>query len=610
LAADDPRIGQPLNITRKQLLALVANTGNLSNLSKLVGGEKWGDPESASDLARVQRTLISYLNKEEMDLVQAMWDGIAKLWPHIVKVERELTGIVPEAVVPMEIETPWGIYSGGYWPVVWDGQRTDLGRPSDEHAESNLFGVGQNLGTPKGHTITRTGAMGPMDWSLEGVLFGHTTKVISRIAYAPWIRDSLKLLNSPRVAGAIRLRLGNEYLGAIKSWMKDQIPSNMVDVQGAKFFENLLNQIRINFTIGVLGVSWSTGVAQGLGLSYSAGVLGEGSVKDGFKWMANGFAKMIQLQMPGQPGAQEFVFTRSEEMRRRATELNREVIDVFRNLKTTKTGRIKNAMAWVQAKAFWHIAFIDLNMVSLPTWLAGYHKGLAQGLSEEEAAALGDKSVRLSQGSGREKDMAAIQRGNAGQRFIAMFYTPSSVFFNQQWEAAQHFKAGNWSKGLAPTFWFLVVTTLLDAMREGDWPEDDEDETWLQNLPDWVARNLLFGAFYGVPIVRDVTNTAERKIRGEYAEWGNTPLTSVAQGIAKGTGAGFKAATTDEEVEGKDVKNMAMAIGFTLGIPASQPGKTGGFMADVYAGNANPEGLHDWFTGLTSGKLPEEESKQ
>jgi hypothetical protein len=55
---------------------------------------------------------------------------------------------------------------------------------------------------------------------------------------------------------------------------------------------------------------------------------------------------------------------------------------------------------------------------------------------------------------------------------------------------------------------------------------------------------------------------------------------------------------------------MAMAIGFTLGIPASQPGKTGGFMADVYAGNANPEGLHDWFTGLTSGKLPEEESKQ
>jgi hypothetical protein len=607
----DPRVGQPLNITRKQLLALVANTGNLSNLSKLVGGERWGDPESASDLARVQRILVSYLSKEEMDLVQSMWDGIAKLWPHIVRVERELTGIVPEAVVPMDIETPWGIYFGGYWPVVWDGQRTDVGKPSDEHAESNLFGVGQNLGTPKGHTITRTGAMAPMDWSLEGVLFGHTTKVISRIAYAPWIRDSLKLLNSPRVAGAIRLRLGNEYLGAIKTWMKDQIPSNMVDVQGARFWENVLNQIRINFTIGVLGVSWSTGVAQGLGLSYSAGVLGEGSVKDGGKWMSRGFARMVQLQMPGQPGAQEFVFSRSEEMRRRATELNREVIDVFRQLKTTKTGRIKSTLSWLQAKAFWHIAFIDLNCVSLPTWLAAYEKGKAQGLTEEEAAALGDKSVRLSQGSGREKDMAAIQRGNAGQRFIAMFYTPSSVFFNQQWEAAQHFKAGNWSKGLAPTFWFLVVTTLLDAMREGDWPEDDDDDgAWLDSLPDWVARNLLFGAFYGVPIVRDVTNTAERKIRGEYATWGSTPLTSVAEGISKGTSAGFKAATSDEDVTGRDVKSMAMAVGFTLGIPASQPGKTGGFLTDVFNGTTQPQDVGDWFTGLTSGKLPEEEENK
>lgn len=612
LHAEDPRVGQPLNITRKQLLALVANTGNLSNLAKLVGGERWGDPESAADLTRVQQTLIGYLNKEEMDLVQAMWDGIAKLWPHIVRVERELTGIVPEAVVPMDVETPWGTYSGGYWPVVWDSQRTDVGKPSDEHAESNLFGVGSNLGTPKGHTITRTGAVAPMDWSLEGVLFGHTTKVISRIAYAPWVRDSLKLLNSTRVSGAIRLRLGNEYLGAIKHWMKDQIPSNMVDVAGAKFYENVLNQIRINFTIGVLGVSWSTGVAQALGLSYSAGVLGEGSVKDGGKWMAKGFAKMIQLQMPGQPGAQEFVFTRSEEMRRRATELNREVIDVFKNLKSGQRGRASRAMDWLQAKAFWHIAFIDLNAVSVPTWLAGYEKAKAQGLSEEEAAAYGDKTVRLSQGSGREKDMSAIQRGTAGQRFVAMFYTPSSVFFNQQWEAAQHFKAGNWSKGLAPTFWFLLVTTLLDAMREGDWPDDDDDDgTWLDSLPGWIGRNLLFGAFYGVPIVRDVANTAERKLRGQYATWGQTPLSSVADAIAKGGSSAFKATTTDEPVEAKDVKQMAMAVGFTLGIPANQPGKTGGFLMNVENGNAQPEDIGDWFTGLTTGKLPEdEENKQ
>ena len=86
-----------------------------------------------------------------------------------------------------------------------------------------LQGIGFGIATPKGHTITRTGAMAPMEWSLEYVLFGHMNKVISRIAYAPWVRDTLKIVDNPRVTGAIRLRLGDEYVKAIKPWIRDQI---------------------------------------------------------------------------------------------------------------------------------------------------------------------------------------------------------------------------------------------------------------------------------------------------------------------------------------------------------------------------------------------------
>lgn len=607
LHPEDPRRGKPLNITRKQLLALVANTGNLSNLSKLVGGEGWGDPESMSDMIKVQQTLISYLNKEEMDLVQSLWDAMDKLWPHIARVERQLTGVVPESVVPMEVQTPWGPYHGGYWPVVWDSERTNLGKPDEETSEANLFGVGSGLGTYKGHTITRTGAMGPMDWSLDRVLFARTNQVISRIAYAPWIRDSLKLINSPRVAGAIRLRMGPEYLGALKSWMRDQIPSNMPSVQGAKFWEQVLNATRINMTATVLGISYSTGVAQTLGLTYSAGVLGEGNVGEGPRWLAAGFQKMISLWRSDGPGPQEFVFSRSEEMRRRAHELNREVMDVFQRLDDKRVGGIRRAQRWIQARAFWHIAFIDLNTVSIPTWLGGYEKAKAQGQSEEDAAAYADKVVRLSQGSGREKDMSAIQRGNAGQRFISMFYTPSSVFFNQQWEAAQHMKAGNWSKALAPTFWFLMVNTLADAYRNGDWPpEDDDGNVDIESVAKWVARNLLFGMFYGVPIARDVANTANRKIRGQYADWGSTPLTYGIQSVAKGASAAGKM-VRGEDIEGSDIKNEATAVGWLLGLPGAQAGKTAGFVEDVRSGKAEPQGISDWFTGLTTGKMSEKE---
>jgi hypothetical protein len=259
----------------------------------------------------------------------------------------------------------------------------------------------------------------------------------------------------------------------------------------------------------------------------------------------------------------------------------------------------------MQAAAFWHIGFIDMNMVAIPTWLGGYHKALGQGLSEDEAVHYAEKMVRLSQSSGRKKDLSAIQRGNAGQKFISMFYTPSSVFFNQQWEGAQHLKAGNWSKALAPTFWFLTMTTIAEAMMGGDWPEDDdEDGLGGLDIAEWVGRNLLFGAFYGIPVARDIANTTERKMRGEYAEYGTTPLSFAAQTISRGVSA-TKKMIDGEETEGKDVKAQASAVGFLFGLPGNQVGRTAGFIKDVYDGKVEPDGLGDWYTGLTSGKASE-----
>ena len=602
--ADQQNLGKPLSIPRSKLLGLIANMGNLSNAAKLVGGERWGDPESAADIARVRDILISHASKEDLDLVQDMWDGVAKLWPHIVQVERELSGVVPEEVVSTPFEAFGVEYRGGYWPVVWDSTRSDMGKKQGEEAETSLQGVGFGIATPKGHTITRTGAMAPMEWSIEHVLFGHLNKVLSRIAYAPWVRDTLKIVDNQRIGGAIRLRLGDEYVKAIKPWMRDQIPSNHADLSSSKMWEKFLNQTRINMTITVLGISYTTGMAQLLGLGYSAGVLGEGSVKDGGKWVATGIAKMIQLQSKGFGGAQEFVFSRSEEMKRRAHEVNVEATEVFQRLKDKDS-----IYRRLQAAAFWHIGFIDLNLVSIPTWMGGYHKGLSLGLNDAEASSYADKTVRLSQGSGRRKDMAAIQRGNAGERFISMFYTPSSVFFNQQWQAVQHLKAGNWSKALAPTFWFLAMTTIMDAFREGDWPEDDdEDGLGGIDIAEWVSRNILFGLFYGIPVARDVTNTTERHIRGEYAEYGTTPLSFGAQTIGKGIKAGKKA-LEGEDLEGREIKSMANAVGFLFGLPGNQFGKTGGFIEDVSEGRVDPETPYDWYRGLAYGKPPPEQEQ-
>ena len=589
--ADSENLGKPLNIPRSKLIGLLLNTGNLSNLSKLVGGERWGNPESATDLARVRDILISHASKADLDLVQDVWNGVSKLWPHIVRVERELSGVVPEEVVPTSFDTPHGPYSGGYWPVVWDSTRSEMGKKQGEEAETSLQGVGFGISTPKGHTITRTGAMAPIEWGFEHVLFGHINKVISRVAYAPWVRDTLKVVDNLRVTGAIRLRLGSEYVAAIKPWIKDQIPSNHQDIPGAKSWEKFLNQVRINMSVSVLGLSYTTGIAQTLGLGYSAGVLGDNNVITGGRWMGRGMKEMLKLQKSGALGAQEFVFARSEEMQRRAHETSREATEVFNRLHDNDT--VYHRM---QAAAFWHIGFIDLNMVAIPTWLGGYHKMLSQGATEQEAIDYAEKAVRLSQGSGRKKDLSAIQRGTAGQKFISMFYTPSSVFFNQQWKAVQDLKAGNFSAAAAPTFWFLAMSTIGDALLAGDWPDDDDPET----IAAWIARNMAFGMFYGIPFVRDLSNTAERQLTGRYATYGSTPISYGAETIGRGAGTAKKL-IEGKPLEGRDVKNGVAAAGYLLGLPGNQLGKTGGYLKDVYDGKERPDTPYDWYSGIAYG---------
>ena len=61
-----------------------------------------------------------------------------------------------------------------------------------------------------------------------------------------------------------------------------------------------------------------------------------------------------------------------------------------------------------------------------------------------EAVAYADKAVRMSQGTGREKDMSAVQSPSSEAfRFFTMFYTPFNVMFNAQWQGVRGLKKGN-----------------------------------------------------------------------------------------------------------------------------------------------------------------------
>lgn len=588
---NDPRNGTPIKLTRWNVLAMALNMGNQSSLEKLARGY-------GISIEYAEAIAMDSLNEQEWAFVQSVWDSLELLWPDIAKVEREMSGVAPERVEVRPIRTPFGELRGGYYPVVYDPSSSQKAEDNLNDATADLFGKRSGVATASGHTKARTGYAAPILLSPEAVIFQHVEKVITRNAYAPWVRDVLRAIKEPSLRAMIDRKLGPELRQMIEPWLRQQVREGAAN-EAMTGVEAFLRSARVNVTVVSMGLRWSTGVAQTIGLANSV-------ARVGLTGMQRGIRKMLQNPV----AAQEFVFSRSPEMARRNEAMNRDVAEAFRvmRLQARGGGPIKRALkGWqsrAQTMAFWHIGMIDRWIVSMPTWLGAYENAIRAGATDEEASRAGDSAVRLSQGSGVEKDLSAWQSNQSSEalKFLTMFYTPFNVLLNAQWEATRSARRGDWRKASMIAFWMMIATPLFDALLAGDVPDDDDEEGWAS----WLARNIGTYQMAGIPILRDVASYGERKFIGEYATFGPGPLSRIFSSSEKAAQLAWDGTLGEDEISETWLRTAIETPGFFLGLPTGQVSQTSQFLYDVGQGTQRPETFGDWYQGMTKGKIKED----
>lgn len=578
----DRATGRPAVLTGKEMIAVALNMGNEGNIKRITEGHGW-------QREAIMESLNRHLTQQDWQFVQSVWDQIDTLWPEIVRVERAVRGITPEKIEAEPVVTRFGVFRGGYYPVVYDRDRTDVPNNDAGDAALDMMNqIGGHVTTATGHSISRVDVTAPLLLSLEGVLIGHVQRVVTRIAFAEYARDVLKFVREPRIRRIVRERAGKEYLDQMVPWLRRQVTDGLVDNQGMKGIDRFMRAARVNLTMVAMGLRWSTGIAQAAGLTSSANIIGA-------KWLAQGMADSLRNR--GQITA--FVMERSPEMARRNREFDRDVTDFFRSL----SGQ-SSALDKVRGMAFWHIGMIDRHIVAVPTWIGAYKKGLSEGMTESEAAAYGDKAVRTSQGSGRIKDLAAVQAPNSeAYKMFTLFYSYFNVQFNEQWQAAQEVKRGNFHRAMAISWWMLVAAPLAGALLTGDWPDDDkEDGLDMADWAAWAARKVGFGLFAGLPLVRDMASYLERQSTGRYSSYSATPLTRVGDSVIA-LGRDGKAVMQGDEPSDRWVKHAIETPGYFVGLPTGQVATTSQFLWDVQSGAQSPETVAEWYRGLTKGSV-------
>lgn len=605
----DPDTGRPIRLTKANVIGMALNLGSAENEGKLDDGFGWAE---GSGRALAMRTLSA----DEWRWVQGVWDTLDGIKKTYFDAEESLTGVRPREVLARPVETPHGVFPGGYFPLKYDPTRNRSVRLKEEKTLEAAFGRKlSGAATRNGAAQERTAYAGPLHLSPEAIIFGHMRDVTKRIAWGRWYLDAQQFLQDPRIEKAINTRLGREFHDAMSKLSKLSVGYNLVDERSLAWAERMLRTLRTNAVTAISGINPRIIFEHAGAHPQSIAVIGK-------RYWAKGLG--LYLSDPIQHG--DFVLERSAEMRARKDQANREIADLLSDLNehrdlvtnaAEKAGINPQRVRQLREVPHVPVTWTNLRLVAMPTWLGGYLKHLDANPGDEEGAvAAGDKAVRVSHSSGAAKDLSVAQSGSEFYRMFTTFFAYHLNQWNLYERMAENIRQArsgrDYARSLESFMWAAPMAALVGALVSGRHPEDMNPSEWGMWLADTSVRAL----WEGLPIVRNIGNGAVNLMEGKAPDWfGDIPqakgLTETGLAIRDSSRMALKAAGV-EEVAGKPVKDpspkwmqhLIEAPGFWFGLPTTVPARTAEYAKERAQGTQQPQNALQEFEGYAFGPPP------
>lgn len=571
-------IGQSFNLEER--MAIVGQMGNAGNLQRLIDGERgeFGFRWSMEQLNEIKDSLT----QEQMDAVQAIWDMFESYRPLIAEKERRVSGVEPEWVEPTPVETQFGTYKGGYWPIKYDKARTlDAAQQADAaEAERQMRGAFTAATTHRSFTKARADKVvnRPLLYSFSGVTQG-LTDVVHDLAFHEYLIDANRLLRHPKVSSAMLNYYGPEVMEQFRKGIEDVAAG---DTPAQDAWERGINHIRMGATVAGLGWNLKTALLQPFGLTQSI-------VRVGAPWIARGASQFFAHPIETSREVSE----KSRFMRERSNTMQREINEIRNRIRGgTQTGEFLNA-------SFFYMITRTQLAIDIPTWQGAYEKAIAEGNEEARAVSLADQAVRDAQGGGQVGDLSAIQRGGPVRKLFTNFYSFFNTTFNltaESWARTDFKKPGD---VMALALDYLLLYSLpaamgyfLDKAFAGD--DDDDDRSLVEGLAS-EHLSYLTGTMVGVreldAPIQNLVGAATGSDLTEY-DFGYTGPAGL-RFMAESTRAAQQA--TQGEFDDAMRKSLFNTAGTLFHLPSGQVNKT------YEGGRALVEGETDNPLALVSG---------
>jgi len=582
----------------------VRGVGSLTKEARIVIARNWGNQDGRDRLlndpvlkahgwtpAHFQAVLDS-LDGRDWQAVQATWDFLDSFWPEIEAKQFRVTGLKPKKVQAVSVDTRFGIFKGGYYPLAYDSSKAPSDQQKKLAEEATLRAKGGYVSTTtgRGHTKARMAHV-QLPVLLEDVVGRHVDQVVHDLAFHETLIDVNRLIGHKDIQQAILATKGDKAYRQFTLTIED-IAVGYMNVEGEE--HRIASFMKTGAQIAGMGYNAWTAAQQITGNSNTIALFGAGNYTRGLKSMLahpDGFVKRMQWAVESSPL-----------LKTRATNINQDTADLHRTLRKhgswfekmllSATGdRLTQDM--IANSFFWHIGMAQLS-ADFPAWFTGYEMAMADPANrgdEQRAFAIADQAVKDAQGTGSIHDLAAVQRGGPVMRLFLVFYSYGNLLFNQtrritgRTDPRSATQIAKMLRDLSLVYIIPSLYTTALAVAIGKLKPDDWEEFFLEvaknsvstamNTMAWVREG---GAAISAGLFGDVGD-----VRGYEGPAGTRMFSLLTRAIVQ-----VKQGEMDEAA----IKAVANFVGTILHVPAVQIERSArGVAAMLEEQSANPTPL-------------------
>ncbi|HUP79930.1 MAG TPA: hypothetical protein VM260_15360, partial [Pirellula sp.] len=351
----DPATDAPYIMQRSDLMNVMLNFGNRSNIDKFIIPYARVANKDPLVLEQEIRALITKnATPADWKYVQGVWDIFKDLKVESDKMYRELSGVAPETIRAEPIDGN----AGGYMPIVYDANRSGINiQKNSGYLEDNYY----RATTPAGYTKRRTGYQDYVQViNTHENIVGKMQQMIHDIAFRRSVLSTAQIIDDRQIAGEIRKRYGAEYLNQLQFWLKDVANISNVNDPAVGFMNDVARRFRTNLVVQALGFNTQVLLSPDMGAFISVGNLST-------------FSRMIRGNMRSE---MQLAVDKSKELQQMSVNYDRDFREQYIKLIGARSGL--DAFQMEAAKWAMSVTMSTSHMFRAITFLTEYRKALSE----------------------------------------------------------------------------------------------------------------------------------------------------------------------------------------------------------------------------------------